>query len=102
VRQHRKPFGKAVVVHRLLNNNVLSHEYLLLTDDLRGAERSAAPAWAGTQHRRASYAGLGTVGHVHVSLRPPAAEAAPTSAAFSLQGLWGQLVVRLSGHSTLK
>jgi hypothetical protein len=102
VHQHRKPFGEAVVVlHRLLKNDVPSHEYLLLTDDLLGAEWSAAAAWAGAQHQRASYAGLGTVGYVHVSLRPPGAAPTPASAAFSFRGLWEQLVARLRGRPAL-
>jgi hypothetical protein len=71
VRQQRKPFGEAVVVlHRLLKNDIATHEYVLLTDALL----KQAPAMAGEVGQRSSsfYDELGEVSFVHVSLRPTA------------------------------
>ncbi len=99
VRAQRKPFGEAVIVlHRLLKNDVPSHEYLLLTDDLLGGQCATAEAWAGARRRTAHYAGLGRVGYLHVPLRPAGAPAAPP-AAFSWRGLWHGLGLRLWGGS---
>jgi hypothetical protein len=104
VRQHRKPFGEAVVlVHRLLKNDVPSHEYLLLTDDLLGAEWPVAAAWAGARHRYASYAGLGLVGYVHVLLRdavrPKKLDLVSTR--YSLKTLWANLVQLFAGRPAM-
>lgn len=71
VREQRKPFGETVItLHRLLKNNIESHEYLLLTDALL-AQAPATPAFLGmvTQRSSYSYAELGEVGFVHISLR---------------------------------
>lgn len=75
VREQRKPFGEAVIVlHRLLKNNIDSHEYLLLTDALL-AEAPTTPEFLSTvmQHSSYTYAELGEVGFVHISLRETAA-----------------------------
>jgi hypothetical protein len=75
VRQFRKPFGEAVVVaHRLLKNDIASHEYVLLTDDLL-AQTAAAPAFLRIVAQRSSfaYAKQGEVRYLHVSLRETAA-----------------------------
>lgn len=71
VREQRKPFGETVIVlHRLLKNNIDSHEYVLLTDALL-AQFPTTPAFLGavTQRSTYSYAELGEVGFVHISLR---------------------------------
>lgn len=103
VRQQRKPFGSAVItLHRLLKNDVPSHEYLLLTDDLLGTGRPAARTWAGAQTGSARYDGLGEVGYLHLSLRDsaPAPEpAAPRAPQFSFRGLWDQLVHSLPSRT---
>ncbi len=104
VRQQRKPFGSAVItLHRLLKNDVPSHEYLLLTDDLLGTGRPAACAWAGARPGTAHYDGLGEVGYLHLSLRdgaPVVSEPAPAQPArFSFRGLWNQLVHSLPGRT---
>lgn len=86
VQQHRKPFGPAVItLHRLLKNDVPSHEYLLLTNDLLGPGRAAAHGWAGAHPGTVCYDGLGEVGYLHLPLRE--ASEKPQSAGFSLRGL---------------
>lgn len=75
VRQQRKPFGEAVIVlHRLLKNDIASHEYVLLTNDLLAQAAPAPAVLAVVGHRSsAAYDGLGQVGYVHVSLAEAAA-----------------------------
>jgi len=89
-------------MHRLLKNDVPSHEYLLLTDDLLGTGRPAARAWAGAHPGTAHYDGLGEVGYLHLSLRdgtPVPEPGAPQPARFSFRGLWDQLVHSLPGRT---
>lgn len=72
VHQFRKPFGAAVIVlHRLLKNDLASHEYLLLTDDLLALTPHAPLLLPfGGGHSSAIYAEVGKVGFVHLPLRP--------------------------------
>ena len=98
VRQQRKPFGEAVVVlHRLLKNDVPSHEYLLLTEALLGAHWAEAPAWSGDFRRTARYAGLDAVRYLYVSLRETA-PATPAAAGSPFRHLFAHLVQSLSGR----
>ncbi|SHJ62136.1 Protein of unknown function [Hymenobacter daecheongensis DSM 21074] len=79
VRQQRKPFGEAVVVlHRLLKNDIPSHEYVLLSHALLAhAPGSLAVLGTTAQPGISTYDDLGDVRYVHVSLRDAAGPFAP-------------------------
>ncbi len=74
IRQYKKLFGKEVIVaHRLLKNDIDSHEYSLFTKNLLGAcetyENIDQVAWAEVSHAEQEY-DSGKVAYCYVSLLP--------------------------------
>lgn len=74
VKEHRKLFGKDVIVaHRLLKNQVPQDEYVLLTDPLVNAcatwVQVRDSSWADVQHTEETY-DFGAIEYCFIPLRP--------------------------------
>ena len=74
IKQYKKLFGKEVIVaHRLLKNDIDSHEYSLFTDNLKEASAGwhvvEQNAWSPPQYAEQEY-DSGRVGFTYLSLDP--------------------------------
>lgn len=71
VGKHTKLFGPDVtLVHRLLKNNVLSSEYLLLTSSMEISEAEHLPQWVELKRSANNYKEIGTVVYNYIPLEP--------------------------------
>ncbi len=98
IREHRKLFGKEVIVaHRLLKNDIDSHEYSLFTDELKNAsgtwENLTDKAWSPIEIAEQIY-DSGKVRFSYLSLEPlihQLPEIAPED--YALQGGKSKMIV---------
>lgn len=92
IKQYKKLFGKEVIVaHRLLKNEIDSHEYSLFTNDLLGESETwkdiDQKAWSPVNHAEQEY-DSGKVQYCYVSLIPLLDTLPePTIEDYSIQGM---------------
>lgn len=71
VGKHTKLFGPDVTLaHRLLKNNVLSSEYLLLTTSMEIPESERLPKWVNLKRSANNYKEIGTITYNYIPLEP--------------------------------
>ncbi|MBD0257745.1 MAG: DUF2652 domain-containing protein [Cytophagales bacterium] len=73
VKNHHKPYGKDVIlVHRLLKNELDTHEYLLLTEAYcgQGGNPATGKGWVKVLAASAAYEEVGEVPFAYISLHP--------------------------------
>ena len=69
--KHVKLFGPDVTLaHRLLKNNVLEEDYLLMTSSPKTSSESQIPDWIELRKSVNNYKGIGTVSYTYFSLTP--------------------------------
>lgn len=72
IKEHRKPYGKAIIeAHRLLKNDVPIEEYLLLSKSLTATwegDNSLPEGWKTLQESQSEYGEIGRIDYNYVSL----------------------------------
>lgn len=97
IRQYKKLFGKDVIVaHRLLKNNIDSHEYSLFTENLLHADQTWQElneySWSSVEHAEQEY-DSGKVGYAYMFLDPLKEQLPPlVTEDFSLKGMKAKIL----------